>query len=102
MPEALKVIGDEKALLPANRDQRLHDAIATRIALIFKGLPIVSDIYLDQEIPRIYPLMERTPDVLIEGIKTKLFVLDEETQVFSGHGNPTTIGFEKQYNPFLK
>ncbi|REC55188.1 MBL fold metallo-hydrolase [Chryseobacterium piscium] len=41
-------------------------------------------------------------DQLIEGIKTKLFVLNEETQVFSGHGNPTTIGFEKQYNPFLK
>lgn len=39
---------------------------------------------------------------LIEGIKTKLFILDEETQVFSGHGNPTTIGFEKQYNPFLR
>lgn len=39
---------------------------------------------------------------LIEGIKTKLFVLNEETKVFSGHGNPTTIGFEKQYNPFLK
>ncbi|KQT16087.1 MBL fold metallo-hydrolase [Chryseobacterium sp. Leaf404] len=39
---------------------------------------------------------------LIDGIKTKLFVLDDETQVFSGHGNPTTIGFEKQYNPFLK
>ncbi len=39
---------------------------------------------------------------LIEGIKTKLLVLDEETQVFSGHGNPTKIGFEKQYNPFLK
>ncbi|MBW8524428.1 MBL fold metallo-hydrolase [Chryseobacterium chendengshani] len=39
---------------------------------------------------------------LIEGIKTKLFILDDETQVFSGHGNPTTIGFEKQYNPFLR
>lgn len=41
-------------------------------------------------------------DQLIEGIKTKLLILDEETQVFSGHGNATTIGFEKQYNPFLK
>lgn len=39
---------------------------------------------------------------LIEGIKTKLLILDEETKVFSGHGNPTKIGFEKQYNPFLK
>lgn len=41
-------------------------------------------------------------DQLIEGIKTKLLILDEDTQVFSGHGNPTKIGFEKQYNPFLK
>ncbi|MFC7348748.1 MBL fold metallo-hydrolase [Chryseobacterium zhengzhouense] len=39
---------------------------------------------------------------LIEGIKTKLFVLDDETQIFSGHGNPTTIGFEKRHNPFFK
>jgi glyoxylase-like metal-dependent hydrolase (beta-lactamase superfamily II) len=41
-------------------------------------------------------------DQLIEGIKTKLLILDEDTQVFSGHGNPTKIGFEKQYNPFLR
>lgn len=39
---------------------------------------------------------------LIDGITHKLFILDDETQVFSGHGNPTTIGFEKQYNPFFK
>lgn len=41
-------------------------------------------------------------DQLIEGIKTKLLILDEDTQVFSGHGNPTKIGFEKEYNPFLR
>lgn len=41
-------------------------------------------------------------DQLIEGIKTKLLILDEDTQVFSGHGNPTKISFEKQYNPFLR
>jgi len=39
---------------------------------------------------------------LISGITNKLFILDDETQVFSGHGNPTSIGFEKQYNPFFK
>jgi glyoxylase-like metal-dependent hydrolase (beta-lactamase superfamily II) len=39
---------------------------------------------------------------LIDGIKTKLFVLEDATQVFSGHGNPTTIGFEKEYNSFFK
>ncbi|MGZ5262183.1 MAG: MBL fold metallo-hydrolase [Kaistella sp.] len=39
---------------------------------------------------------------LIESIQTKLFVLDGETKVYNGHGNPTTIGFEKEYNPFFK
>lgn len=39
---------------------------------------------------------------LIDGIKTKLFILGNDTQVLSGHGNPTTIGFEKEHNPFLK
>ena len=40
-------------------------------------------------------------DLLIKGITEKLFILNAETEVFSGHGNPTTIGFEKQHNPFF-
>lgn len=38
---------------------------------------------------------------LLETIRTKLFTLSDETEVFSGHGNPTTVGFEKNYNPFF-
>ncbi len=38
---------------------------------------------------------------LISGIKEKLFVLPDETKVYSGHGPETTIGFEKHNNPFL-
>lgn len=38
---------------------------------------------------------------LLESIRTKLFILEDETEVYSGHGNPTTIGFEKQFNPFF-
>jgi len=41
-------------------------------------------------------------DTLIEGIKTKLFVLDDSTRVFPGHGEATTIGDEKIYNPFFR
>ncbi|MDQ0478073.1 hydroxyacylglutathione hydrolase [Chryseobacterium sp. MDT2-18] len=40
-------------------------------------------------------------DQLISNIKSKLFVLDAETKVYSGHGNPTTIGFEKNYSPYF-
>lgn len=39
---------------------------------------------------------------LITNIKTKLLVLHEETKVYNGHGNPTTIGFEKNYSPYFK
>lgn len=39
---------------------------------------------------------------LIENIKTKLFVLEDEVKVYNGHGNPTTIGFEREFNPFFK
>ena len=38
---------------------------------------------------------------LIEGIKTKLLTLPDETVVYAGHGNRTTIGREKTHNPFL-
>lgn len=38
---------------------------------------------------------------LLESIRTKLFSLPEETDVFSGHGNATQIGFEKNHNPFF-
>jgi glyoxylase-like metal-dependent hydrolase (beta-lactamase superfamily II) len=38
---------------------------------------------------------------LIDSIKQKLFVLDDDTKVYSGHGQPTTIGFERMNNPFL-
>ncbi len=41
-------------------------------------------------------------DTLIEGIKTKLFTLDDSTRVFPGHGESTTIGDEKVYNPFFR
>lgn len=41
-------------------------------------------------------------DQLITSIKTKLLTLPEDTKVFSGHGESTTIGFEKAHNSFLK
>ncbi|MES2649707.1 MAG: MBL fold metallo-hydrolase [Bacteroidota bacterium] len=39
---------------------------------------------------------------LIQNIKTKLFTLPDQTVVYPGHGDSTTIGFEKKYNPFLQ
>jgi hydroxyacylglutathione hydrolase len=39
---------------------------------------------------------------LLKSIREKLFVLPDETMVYSGHGETTTIGEEKLQNPFLQ
>lgn len=41
-------------------------------------------------------------DTLINSIQTELFLLPDETVVYSGHGPVTTIGEEKLVNPFCK
>jgi len=41
-------------------------------------------------------------DLLMESIRTKLFVLDDDFIVYSGHGEETTIGYEKMNNPFIR
>lgn len=38
---------------------------------------------------------------LLESIRTKLFSLSDETKIFPGHGEATTIGHEKKYNIFI-
>ncbi len=40
-------------------------------------------------------------ETLIHSINTQLFVLPDDTIVLSGHGEQTTIGYEKVNNPFL-
>ncbi len=39
---------------------------------------------------------------LIKSIKEKLLPLPDDTKVFPGHGPTTTIGYEKNYNSFLR
>jgi glyoxylase-like metal-dependent hydrolase (beta-lactamase superfamily II) len=40
-------------------------------------------------------------DELINSISTKIIPLGDDIVVYSGHGDSTTIGWEKQNNPFL-
>ncbi len=40
-------------------------------------------------------------EALIGGIREKLMSLGDDFEVYSGHGPPTTIGYERKYNPFV-
>lgn len=40
-------------------------------------------------------------DTLIASIQNKLFKMNDDVRVFSGHGPETSIGREKRYNPFV-
>ena len=38
---------------------------------------------------------------LVRSVKEKILVLPDETRVYPGHMEGTTVGYEKKYNPFL-
>lgn len=40
-------------------------------------------------------------DTLIDSIKSKLFILPDEVTIYPGHGDFSTIGYEKENNTFL-
>ncbi|MEW6686892.1 MAG: MBL fold metallo-hydrolase [Candidatus Edwardsbacteria bacterium] len=40
--------------------------------------------------------------ILLQSIKEKLLTLPDDTIVYPGHGQNTTIGEERKFNPFLK
>lgn len=41
-------------------------------------------------------------DILAQSIRSELYTLPDETLVYSGHGDETTVGAEKLHNPFVK
>lgn len=63
------------------------------------GLVIAGDVLFRSSIGRT-DLPGGDFDTLIASIHSVLFPLPDETIVYPGHGPETTIGFEKQYNPF--
>jgi glyoxylase-like metal-dependent hydrolase (beta-lactamase superfamily II) len=64
------------------------------------GFVIVGDVLFHLSIGRTdFPTGDY--DLLRRSIFDKLFILPEDTMVYSGHGPETNIGFEKANNPFL-
>jgi glyoxylase-like metal-dependent hydrolase (beta-lactamase superfamily II) len=39
---------------------------------------------------------------LVYSIKNKIYALDDETDIYPGHGEKTSVGYEKKFNMFVK
>jgi len=61
---------------------------------------IVGDVLFNQSIGRT-DLPTGNMNLLLKNIREKLFTLPKDTKVYCGHGPDTSIGFEKEANPYL-
>lgn len=83
--------------------QVLHTPGHTRGGICIYGNDVVfsGDTLFEQSIGRTdFPGGSHSQ--LMSSIKTKLFVLADDTVVLPGHGANTTIGVERQTNPFIQ
>ncbi len=71
------------------------------ICLYGQGMVIVGDTLFKNSVGR-SDLAGGDHPTLIKSIKERLLNLPEETVVYPGHGETTTIGYEKEHNPFLR
>jgi len=71
------------------------------VALLTEGHVFVGDTLFSGSIGRT-DLPGGDYNTLISSVRNKLFILDDNTAVHCGHGPDTTIGREKQYNPFFR
>jgi glyoxylase-like metal-dependent hydrolase (beta-lactamase superfamily II) len=65
------------------------------------GVIFSGDVLFQESIGRT-DLIYGNYETLLRGIIQKLMPLPDSTKVFSGHGDSTTIGHERQFNPFIR
>lgn len=64
------------------------------------GMLIAGDTLFEGSVGRT-DLPTGSMSTLVRSIKDKLMVLKDDVRVYPGHGGSTTIGFERENNPFL-
>jgi hydroxyacylglutathione hydrolase len=71
------------------------------LAFYQPGILIAGDTLFNGSVGRT-DLPGGSENALIESIRNKLYILPEETVVYPGHGETTTIGNEQRTNPFIR
>jgi len=70
------------------------------LSLYRKGILICGDLIFLESIGR-HDLPGGDLRTLISSLRNKVFPLPDETILYPGHGEITTVGHEKRYNPFV-
>jgi glyoxylase-like metal-dependent hydrolase (beta-lactamase superfamily II) len=65
-----------------------------------EGILIAGDVLFKEGVGRT-DLYKGDMEILKQTIREKLYTLPDATKVFPGHGPATTIGYEKEHNPFV-
>jgi glyoxylase-like metal-dependent hydrolase (beta-lactamase superfamily II) len=78
-----------------------HRAASDASSVVEPGILLAGDTLFQRSIGRTDLWGGSLPQIL-KSIREKLLVLPDETVVFPGHGDTTTIGEEREGNPFLK
>lgn len=70
------------------------------VVLVTQGVALVGDVLFAGSVGRT-DLPGGSMSQLLKSIRTQLLTLPDDTVVYSGHGPETTIGEERNSNPFL-
>ncbi len=71
------------------------------ISLVGDGMVFCGDTLFAMGVGRV-DLPGGNWETLMHSIRTRLFTMPDDTVAYTGHGAPTTIGREKQINPWFK
>lgn len=105
-PVALKYIDEKQTLKFGNSECKLlftpgHSAGSLSVYAEKENMLISGDVLFNGSIGRT-DLPGGDFKTLELSIRNELYQLPEDTIVYSGHGEPTSIGKEKKSNPFVK
>jgi hydroxyacylglutathione hydrolase len=104
-PEPDEFISDRQNLFLGEEKIEIHEVPGHSPGSIILYLPslkvvISGDTLFRENIGRT-DFVDGDHDLLLAGIKSRILTLPDEVSIIPGHGESTTVGHEKQFNPFF-